>query len=44
MTNTGIFSNKKAQAILGWNQRQLSFVDGINIWWNSYKAYTHKDK
>ncbi|RGB39651.1 hypothetical protein C1646_620013 [Rhizophagus diaphanus] len=40
MASTGIFSNKKAQAILGWNQRQLGFVDGINTWWNSYKAYT----
>ncbi|GES86998.1 NAD-P-binding protein [Rhizophagus clarus] len=40
MANTGIFSNKKAQSILGWNQRQLGFVDGINTWWNSYKAYT----
>ena len=40
MTNTGIFSNKKAQTILGWNQRHLGFIDGINIWWNSYKAYT----
>ncbi|GBC02327.1 hypothetical protein RclHR1_04570014 [Rhizophagus clarus] len=40
MTCTGIFSNKKAQTILGWKQRQLGFVDGINTWWNSYKAYT----
>ncbi|GES86997.1 NAD-P-binding protein [Rhizophagus clarus] len=39
MASTGIFSNKKAQSILGWKQRQLGFVDGINIWWNSYKAY-----
>ncbi|CAB4486907.1 NAD-P-binding protein [Rhizophagus irregularis] len=40
MASSGIFSNKKAQTILGWNQRQLGFIDGINIWWNSYKAYT----
>ncbi|GBC02330.1 hypothetical protein RclHR1_04570017 [Rhizophagus clarus] len=40
MASTGIYSNKKAQTILGWNQRQLGFVDGINTWWNSYKAYT----
>ncbi|CAG8454347.1 14501_t:CDS:2 [Funneliformis mosseae] len=39
MAHTGIFSNKKAQTILDWKQRQLSFVDGIYTWWNSYKAY-----
>ncbi|CAI2181030.1 5511_t:CDS:2 [Funneliformis geosporum] len=39
MAHTGIFSNKKAQTILGWKQRHLSFVDGINTWWNSYRAY-----
>ncbi|PKC76014.1 hypothetical protein RhiirA1_448078 [Rhizophagus irregularis] len=40
MASTGFFSNKKAQTILGWNQCQLGFVDGITICWNSYKAYT----
>jgi hypothetical protein len=40
MASSGIYSNKKAQTMLGWNQRQLGFVDGIKTWWNSYKAYT----
>ncbi|KAG9285049.1 hypothetical protein G9A89_009860 [Geosiphon pyriformis] len=37
-----ITSNKKAQTLLGWNQRHLGFVDGIDTWWAAWKAHNLK--
>ncbi|CAG8720688.1 2270_t:CDS:2, partial [Scutellospora calospora] len=39
MTNTGIFTNRKSQTLLGWYQKKLGFVDGIETWWNSFKGW-----
>ncbi|CAG8520174.1 20093_t:CDS:2 [Cetraspora pellucida] len=39
LTHTGIFTNCKSQTLLGWRQKKLGFVDGIEIWWNSFKGW-----
>ncbi|RHZ77233.1 hypothetical protein Glove_184g66 [Diversispora epigaea] len=42
MTQTGIFTNRKSQTLLGWHQKHFGFVDGIEIWWNTYKGWNNK--
>ncbi|CAG8480964.1 1402_t:CDS:2 [Cetraspora pellucida] len=39
MTHTDLFTNRKSQTLLGWHQKKLGFVDGIEIWWNSFKGW-----
>ncbi|CAG8643799.1 13664_t:CDS:2 [Dentiscutata erythropus] len=39
MTHTDLFTNRKPQTLLGWHQKKLGFVDGIEIWWNSFKGW-----
>ncbi|RIB08938.1 NAD-P-binding protein [Gigaspora rosea] len=39
MAHTDLFTNRKSQTLLGWYQKKLGFVDGIEIWWNSFKGW-----